>query len=203
MTVLGNHTINETQKLIDDKTVDIGDFNSKRGALPAAPDATWDADMAALQARFATAQQGFAGEKLALEGGTLLLGMLGDGGDVLTTETSYQALLTALNNGPEGVVSPGGFQDIANRFLKAGPAGQTVDETNLPDPNAGVVDLDLQGYKAADATIKAVGLPTKAPWDMTLPTWFWPAAIAVGVLMVGGTMVLPVLMPLLVAKKAL
>jgi len=205
---LGQHSVNETADLIAKKEIDMAAIYRRRQALAAAPDPTWDSSWQALQGRWGRAKEGFTTERAAVMAATALVPFVDD--DMRTTETAYQGLLSALQNGPAGVTSPGGFQDLADRVATAQRAAGVVapgqpalldqDVAEAIQPTARDVDLDT--IKSIDKTAKDWGMPDPSkgvpnPWDVLkdamkhVPWWAWAGGAAV--------LFLPAFLPLLVS----
>ncbi len=201
MTFLGDHTVSEVDDLIAAKDTDMADFAAKRAALPYAPDSNWDNDWAALQGRYDSAKTTYRAERALLVAGQLLTP-----NSLIPAEPAYAAILGALYNQTQSgtaesytdTVVPGGFQDLANRMLAMRDpttgATVTVNEQNIPQPTA--PDADLSAFNAI-GKLPIPGLPggAKIPW------WVYAggAVIVVGAL---GSMAMPLLLPVIIARRA-
>ncbi len=200
MTILGSHTVAEVDDLIAAKDTDLADFATKRAALSSAPDATWDADFAALQSRYSSARTTYQVMRPILASAILFVP-----NSMIAAEDQYQAILSALYNRPpppqgstpvySDTVYPGGFQDLADRMLhSADPttgAPVMVDESNIPQPTA--TDVDLNTFNALQH-LPGGNLPSVIPW------WVW-AAGGVVIVGLGGAIVMPLLAPILLSRR--
>lgn len=170
MTVLGQHTVNETLDLIRAKDTETGAYGSERAALPSAPDATWDDDWATLLSKYTAAKSDFDLERTTVTAATPLVS-----DDWRTTETTYQGILRSLQQ-VDGTVSPGDLQDLANRFLAAG--GKAPDVGKAIQPTA--PDADLNAYKAADAGVQDIAKAGTAVKGALTSKWVIGGACVAG-----------------------
>ncbi len=147
MTILGQHTAAETLDLVKDKDNLLSGLATSFASLPApaVTDTGWYDDFTALQSRYDNAKTVF---DLTLTMNPLV------SNNLLTTESDYQAILSALQK-TSGVTSSGDAQDVYNRLsaMLAAYGAPPVNE-NVVQPTA--PDADLAALQAATQVTTAI-----------------------------------------------
>jgi len=173
VTFLGLHTVRETQDLIKSKDIVIAKMSDVRKAMGFSPDDTWDDHFNRFLRRWSDAKFLANGEISATS-----VGSPGVSENVLTTELAYIKLTHALDSSQsfdrvapkvESGFQVGCLQDLFTRLndeLRL-TTGQTIDiDTRLlqtdaidVDQKVATSDVDLNVFKGADKTVKALGDP--------------------------------------------
>ena len=160
---LGQYTIAELKDLLKAKDFEVqkvqSAYDNFKGQWSSSdPDtaSAWLNDWNALLARYNAAKQ-----NANIEISLVTFSPVPD--NVNPADAEYQAVLRSLQQ-TEGTVSPGDLQDLFSRVSAALAAAnqKPISEVGLPQPAASS-DFDENTLKAADATIKAAGLPPPRP----------------------------------------
>ncbi len=161
MTILGQHTIDETRQLI--RTVE---FRIDRTTQTLLTHLEFNAENVALVNDW----NAFVDERWKAAHDKAIASMLNSkilnplvSESIMPAEKEFQIISTAINAKP-GVISPGDLSDLINRLEKA--SGLTLDETGHPMPPD--FDPDLGAFQRADAAIKAGEGAAKA-FEASLP----------------------------------
>lgn len=188
MTVLGQHTIAETEDLM--KTVEFriqaGNKTNAQITMPqiAANQALYmdlQKDWNNFQVRWATARDPVLNSLLVKNVGQPLVPV-----SLIVSEPEYQAIKKAINVGGQDTYVKGDLTDVLNRIEQF--SGQTINEKDHPMPSG--FDPDLAAYKKVDASIKAGEAAALAATNAAgavsfmMPWWVYAggaaAALAVG-----------------------
>lgn len=160
MTVVGQHTIQETEDLM--KTVEFrieaGNKVNAQITMPqvaAQPDVYKDLqqDWTNFQIRWATARDPVLTDLFIANAAQPLVPA-----SLIPTEKQYQAIKSAINVSGNDTYTKGDLMDCLLRIENF--AGQTIDEKNHPMPSD--FDPDLSVYKKVDDSIKAGEAAAKA-----------------------------------------
>jgi hypothetical protein len=157
MTLLGSHTAHELsvdmlnwQGFVTSMATSVAIDGDKWKAADPGGWAAWSHDWQAFRSQWDAAVARAQSIVDAAQSSVL-------GWDYTPVESDYVATLNAYQNGP--VPSPGGYDDLYRRWTAAAKAPPIAVAVTI-DPNA-APDADLNAYKAADATLKA--LPGSGP----------------------------------------
>ena len=152
MTILGSHTIDETEHLMKLVEYRIQQGNKANASITqdqvnVDPLAMLDlqSDWTAFQVRWATMRDPVLKDLTSLSLGQPLVS-----DTLIASESQYQKVLGAINTGPNGSIAKGDLSDCLSRIERIGHV--VVDLNNQPLPTG--FDPDLAVYKTADATIK-------------------------------------------------
>ena len=178
-TIGGLYTIAELKDLIAAKDVEVAVLDKDGAAFmpswqqndPIAAD-NWATDFAALKSDY-QAKRSFAQSEISTSAWTPLPA------NTIPADPAYRAILASLNSLWESHgIGPGSLSDLRSRLTAAGGKASVY---TVPQPKAGS-DADLNTYKAADTTLKAIA----APGGISLTTWAAIGAVSlVGIAAIG------------------
>lgn len=175
MTVLGQHTVDETRQLMRTAEFRMTRANDLVNQMPFTPENVqlvkdWNQFT---DVRWRNAHDQVIDSIIGLKFANPLISE-----SLLPAEKQFNLILSALNK-QQGLVQPGDLSDLISRLEKA--SGKTLDESNHPLPPD--FDPDLAAYQKADATIKdgeaaAAALRKKLEDESNkaksaIPWWVW------------------------------
>ncbi len=153
MTILGNHTVDETEhimKLMEFRIQAVDKLNNQITQAQVATNPAMLADLendwTNFRFRWATAREKVANDLLFI-----LLGQPLVPASVLAAEPQYQQIMHAISVNGDGTKVKGDFGNIVDRFQAF--TGQHIDEADQPLPTG--FDPDLLAYKKVDDAIKS------------------------------------------------
>lgn len=158
MTIMGQHTIAETKELIDQKQSDINAYQKAYDiVLPKWKQKNegealeWGKDFEDFRIRWGIAV--VKAKALMFATGSV---MVSD--SITPAEPAFQIVLEALQRTP-GRFQKGDFADLVDRWSRVGlPSPRII--TRQPDS----FDVDLEGFKVADAAAKKIESTASNPW---------------------------------------